>query len=384
MMLYKQVYDVAAADANTTLYAFENIDLQWFAAEDEGRTEEPSEYKIERARREEGRVPKSGELASAFVLILTVAMLIVMAPTIFRTCIDVFRFYFVRCTNPQVDDPNFAVAFANFFLRMVLPIAFVGAVGAVAGNLIQTRGFIFSLKPIAPKFSKIIPKFGEYFKKTLFSFQGIFNVAKSIVKLVIMASIAYFLIRRNIPALLMSIRNGLVDQAVSRISWMGAQILIVAAVLFIAIAIPDFFVQKHEFRESMKMTKQEQKEEFKELEGDPEVKSRLQQMQLSMMQQNIPRAVAESDVVITNPTHFAVALKYDRVMMEAPQVTAKGQDEVAFFIKRIANENNVPIVENRPLARGLYTDTEIGDIIPDTYLKAIAVIYGHILSSAQT
>lgn len=374
----------AKVTAFATSYAFENIDLQWFAAEEEGRTEEPSEYKLERARREEGRVPKSGELASAFVLVMTVATLIVMAPIILRTCLEVFRFYFTRCTQSQVNDPNFAVAFVNFFFRMVLPIAAVGAVGAVIGNLIQTRGFIFSLKPIEPKFSKIIPKFGEYFKKTLFSLQGVFNIAKSIVKLIIMTSIAVLLIRRNIPTILMSIQNGLFPEAVRRIAWMGAQLLVIAALLFVAIAIPDFFVQKHEFRESMKMTKQEQKEEYKELEGDPEVKGRLQQMQYAMLQQNIPRAVAESDVVITNPTHFAVALKYDKILDEAPKVAAKGADNLAFMIKRFAKENDVPIVENKPIARALYAETEIGDIIPEAYLKAIAVIYSHILSNTQT
>lgn len=374
----------ASFSENKNLDFLYSIDLQWFAAEEEGRTEDASEYKLERARREEGRVPKSGELASAFVLVFTVAMLIVLSSYIFRTCLNVFRFYFTRSTQAQVDDPNLAVAFVNFFIRMVLPISFVGIIGAVIGNLIQTRGFIFSLKPIEPKFSKIIPRFGEYFRKTLFSLQGVFNIAKSMVKLIVMVAIAFLLIRRNLPVILMSIQNGNVAGGVSKIAWMGAQLLVIAAVLFMGIAIPDFFVQKHEFLEQMKMTKQEVKEEFKELEGDPEMKARLQQMQMAMMRQNIPRAVAESDVVITNPTHYAVALKYDNAVSDAPQVAAKGEDALALTIRRLARENDVPIVENRPLARALYAETEIGDIIPEAYLKAIAVIYSHILSNTQT
>jgi flagellar biosynthetic protein FlhB len=128
----------------------------------------------------------------------------------------------------------------------------------------------------------------------------------------------------------------------------------------------------------MNMTKQEVKQEYKEMEGDPEVKSHLQQMQRQLLQRNMPRAVAESDVVITNPTHFAVALQYDAVKADAPQVTAKGADLVAARIKSLARDNDVPIVENRPLARALYANCEIGDIIPQEYIKAIATIYQQI------
>jgi flagellar biosynthetic protein FlhB len=130
----------------------------------------------------------------------------------------------------------------------------------------------------------------------------------------------------------------------------------------------------------MKMTKQEVKEEFKELEGDPEVKGRLQQAQRQLLMQNMPKAVAESDVVITNPTHYAVALKYDREVADSPTVTAKGEDNLAFRIREIAKENNIPIVENRPVARGLYTETEVGDIIPESYYRLVAVIYSQILN----
>ncbi|MBQ9238540.1 MAG: EscU/YscU/HrcU family type III secretion system export apparatus switch protein [Treponema sp.] len=354
------------------------IDLQWFAAEDEGRTEEPSEYKLERAR-QEGRLAKSPELSSAFVLLLTVAVLIVMGPAVLRTCAGVFRFYFTRCASPQLNDPNLATAFFSFFLRMVLPVSITGAIGGIVGNLIQNRGFIFSWKPITPQFSKIVPRFGEYFRKTLFSFQGVFNIVKSIGKLVIIAVISFLLISRDVPVLLMAIQNGDVGGAIARVAQMSAGLLAAAAIVFLIIAIPDYFVQRREFRESMKMTKQEVREEYKELEGDPHVKGRLMQAQMQLLQQNMPRAVQEADVVITNPTHYAVALKYDRAVADAPQVTAKGADQVALAMRRIAAEHNVPVVENRPIARGLYTDTRIGDIIPETYLKAIAVIYAHIM-----
>ena len=127
------------------------------------------------------------------------------------------------------------------------------------------------------------------------------------------------------------------------------------------------------------MTKYEVKQEYKEMEGDPEVKSRLRQRQREILMQNMPKAVREADVVITNPTHFAVSMKYDRNVSDAPQIIAKGEDEIALQMRRIAKENDVPIVENRPLARGLYTDTEVGDIIPDRYMAVLAQVYAEIL-----
>ena len=159
---------------------------------------------------------------------------------------------------------------------------------------------------------------------------------------------------------------------------MAAQILITVAVLFLALSIPDYFVQRHDFMEEMKMTKQEVKEEYKEMEGDPEVKSKLQQMQRQLLSQNIRQAVAESDVVIANPTHFAVALKYDTSVTDSPMVNAKGEDNTALLIRRIAEENEVPVVENRPMARELYTNVKVGDIIPEIYYSTIAVIYSHL------
>jgi flagellar biosynthetic protein FlhB len=260
----------------------------------------------------------------------------------------------------------------------MLPVSLVGVVGGILGNIIQTRGFVFSFKPIEPKFSKIVPKFGEYFKKTIFSGKGLFNVAKSVGKVAIIIIIASIYIRKDIFVIIDIIDNGDAYGALAKVAKMAAQLLIIVAILFLAISIPDYFVQKRDFMEEMKMTKQEQKEEYKEMEGDPEVKSRLRQMQQQLLQQNIPKAVAESDVVVTNPTHYAVALKWDDTVSDSPMVNAKGVDEVAQTIKRLARENDIPLVENRPVARGLYTEVEVGDIIPVEYYKAIALIYSHL------
>lgn len=352
------------------------------AAEDEGRTEEPSEHRLEQARKE-GRVAKSQEISSALVLLFGVIVLIILGKWLLSQCFYIYNYYFSRCSTHDVKDASLFTAFLMSFLRMIAPVALVAVIAAFLGNIIQTRGFIFSLKPIEPDLKKILPRFGEYFRKTIFSGKGLFNIAKSIGKVTLIIIVGFIVIRRNIFTLTEIVSNGQILSAVGKIASIGAQILITVAVLFLIISIPDYFVQRHEHREGLKMTKQEVKQEYKELEGDPEVKSRLTQMQKQLLAQNIPKAVAEADVVITNPTHFAVVLKYIENVDEAPRVTAKGEDETALYIKRLAKENDIPIQEDRPLARSLYTDVKIGDIIPNDYWKVISVIYSHILKNSD-
>ncbi|MDR0709248.1 MAG: EscU/YscU/HrcU family type III secretion system export apparatus switch protein, partial [Spirochaetaceae bacterium] len=177
-----------------------NLDLQWFAAEDEGRTEEPSEYKIRKAR-EEGRVAKSQELVGALVLLLPALALLILAPYMLRTCVDMIRFYFLRAVElDPVKDGIVMEAFINYFTRLVLPIVSVAMAAAIFANLVQT-GFLFTAKPLIPNFSKIVPHFGQYLQRTLFSVDGLFNFAKSLVKMVIIGGVAFLLIRSRIEEL---------------------------------------------------------------------------------------------------------------------------------------------------------------------------------------
>lgn len=358
--------------------SFEDIDLQWFAAEDEGRTEEPSDLKLEKARKE-GRVAKSQEVNGAFVFLFSVLTLLLLAKWLLKNFEEILVFFFTRSAQGNAVSGTSAVVFFNYFTKMVLPIAFVALVAGVAGNIIQNRGWMFSLKPITPNFKKILPHFGEYFKKTIFSRQGAFNIAKSLAKVAVLVLAAFTIIRSNMGELLFIVhQNGNVLGAFGKIASIAFKLLFTAAIFFFVISIPDYVIQRREFIDSLKMTKQEQKEEYKEMEGDPEVKGRIKQAQRQLLASNIPRAVAESDVVITNPTHYAVALKYDAAETDAPMVNAKGEDFMAQRIKEIARENDVPIVENRPLARGLYADVELGAIIPDMYFKAISIVYSHL------
>lgn len=349
------------------------------AAEDEGRTEEPSEYKLKKAR-EEGRLPKSQELNSSIAFFFAVVLLIITGRGILTNSLDVLRFFFTRINEDLTGEATF-YAFAQAMAKCVLPIALTSAAAAIITNIAQNKGFLFTTKTITPKFNKIIPKFGEYFKNTLFSLKGVFNIAKSIGKVFIIVIIAYIIL---FPSGIGQIAMGVLHSrniysAVKVVGELVANLLLITSVLFIILSIPDYYVQRRDFMESMKMTKQEQKQEYKEMEGDPEVKSHLDQLQRQMLLQNMPKAVKEADVIITNPTHFAIALKYDKEIDDAPKITSKGADALALRMKSIAKEAGVPIIENRPLARGLYNDCEIGDTVPQKFLRVLADIYASIM-----
>jgi flagellar biosynthetic protein FlhB len=354
-----------------------NMDLQWFAAEDEGRTEEPSEYKIRKAR-EEGRVAKSQELTGALVLLLPAIAILILAPSMLGTCVEMLRFFFLRAAElDPVKDRIVAEAFFRYFIRLALPVVTVSVAAAVFANIVQT-GPLFTTKPLAPNFSKIIPRFGKYFQR-IFSMEGLFNFAKSVIKMIIIGAVAFVLIRSEIEKLA-NLQTANLWMGITLIASLAIRMLIISALLLLVLSVPDLMFQRWQYRESLKMTKEEVKEERKMYEGDPLIKSRLRQRMREVMTRNMMASVPKADVVVTNPTHFAVALEYRQEEMKGPQVTAKGADEMAFRIRRIAAENGVPIVEHKPLARALYAETEVGDIIPEMYYEVVAKIFGKVWS----
>jgi flagellar biosynthetic protein FlhB len=349
------------------------IDLQWFAsAEDEGRTEDPTEFKLRKAR-EEGRVAKSQELTGAIMLLVPTITLIAFAPSMLNTLTEMLRFYFMRSTTFEITDPALARSFVHYFVKLVLPVTVAALVSAIASNVLQNGGFIFTVKPIVPQFSKVVPNFAKFFSRALFSAEGLFNFAKSLVKVAAIGIVAYMTIRNELPKLVTMLDSGL-WQSVAFIASMASRLLLTAGIMFLVISIPDYIFQRRQFMESLKMSKQEIKEEYKQMEGDPLVKSRLRQRMRELLSQNMAVNVPKADVIITNPTHYAIAMQWDRSTMRAPMLTAKGADQLALRIKEIARENQVPIVENKPLARALYAEVEIGDMIPDEYYQALAVI----------
>ncbi|MDR0567647.1 MAG: flagellar biosynthesis protein FlhB [Spirochaetaceae bacterium] len=353
------------------------MDLQWFAAEDEGRTEEPSEHKIRKAREEEGRVAKSQELIGALGLLLPGLTIFALAPRMLRVCVEMVQFYLYRAVElDPVRDGTIAVAALQYYVRLALPVALVAVIAALFSNFVQV-GLLFTLKPLTPNFSKIVPRFGRYFQR-IFSAEGLFNFFKSLVKMVIIGAVAFFLIRSKFDVLA-NLQTASLWTGLTTVANIAIRMIIISALLLLLLSIPDYMFQRWQYRESLKMSVEEVKRERKELDGDPLIKSRLRRRMQEIMTRDMLRRVPEADVVITNPTHLAIALEYHRENMAAPQVTAKGEDQTAAMIRRIAEQNGVPVMENKPLARALYQETRVGDIVPVAYWEVVARILSRVM-----
>jgi flagellar biosynthetic protein FlhB len=348
------------------------IDLQWFADEDESRTEEPTEIKLRRLKEEEGQVPKSQELVGALGLLIPALVILFLAPSMLRTCVEMLRFFLLRAVEMDPADRLAGGLVLRYLLRLVAPILAAAVAAALFSNLIQT-GFIFTTKPLGPNFSRILPRVGQFFQRTIFSMDGLFNLFKSVVKMALIGSVAWFLIRSDSEKLVNLQKAGL-WLGFTTVASLAAKMLIISALLLLLLSIPDYMFQRWRFRERNRMSREEIKEERRQYEADPLVQERIRRRMRMLMNQNLEANVPQADVVITNPTHFAIALRYDPLNMEAPQVNAKGAGEVALRIRRIAEENEVPIVEDKPLARALFQVTDVGDIIPWQFWEAVAVI----------
>ncbi|GMO32371.1 MAG: flagellar biosynthesis protein FlhB [Termitinemataceae bacterium] len=361
------------------LYLKPIFDLQWFAAEDEGRTEEPTELKKKKAREDEGRVLKSQEFVGALGLLLPALLLLLLAPYLFKTFLEMIRFFLLRVTelDPAKDKLVF-VYVVRYFIKLALPMLAVAVVAALLSNIIQV-GFLWTTKHLAFKFDRIVPKFGAYFSKTLFSTQGLFNLFKAFIKMVIVGSIAFFLIRSDIQKLT-NLETVNLFLSFKTIAGIAIKMLIFTAIMLLILAIPDYMFARSQYIESLKMSKQEVVEEHKESEGDPQIKNRLRQRMRELLNSKVRETVPEADVVITNPDHFAVALQYKASQSNGPIVIMKGEDDIAQRIKAVAREFDIPIYENKPLARALYRDVEIGDEVPEKYWNLILEILKRVKS----
>ena len=353
-----------------------NIHLQWFAAEDEGRTEEPTEQKIRKAR-EDGKVAKSSEFTSSLVLLFPIIGIGIMAPRMLATMEEMLAYFLELSTQLDVArEAQIVPAFFSYYAQLVAPPALIAFAAALLANLLQV-GFLFSTKPITPDFSKIVPNFPRFLQKSFFSGEALFNFSKSIFKVIIIGIIAYINIRMELDLIIQFV-NAPYKYSFINLAGIAFRILVEAAIALLLLSLPDYLFQKKQHRESIKMTKQEVKEERKTMEGDPLVRSRLRERMRDMLNQNMMQNVPEADVVVTNPTHFAIGLEWKQERMNAPVVIAKGQDNIAQRIKEIARENEVPIIENKPLARALYSEVEIGDEIPEQYYEVMAIVLSEV------
>ncbi len=345
--------------------------------------EEPLQEKTEKATgrrrekaREEGQVSKSAELNSAIIVIVGGFTLWLTASHLSTELSDLLRDTLANAPFIATSDPSYLILFKSNLIRFFVIISPVLAMAVVVGftaNVIQV-GFKISTKAIEPKFSKINPLSGL---KKMFSLRSLVTLFRDTFKLLIIGFVAYKVIASEFDDLFL-----LPDMPVSVLaSTMGTLALSVALKIgasILIIALFDYFYQKYEFEKSIKMTKQEVRDEFKDTDGNPQIKSRVRQIQREMSRKRMMDEVSLADVVVTNPTHLAVALKYNQDAMTAPQVIAKGERLIAQKIKKIAIEHNIPIIEDKPLARSLFKMCDVGDVVPETLFRAVAEILAYV------
>jgi len=346
------------------------------AEDKDSKTEEATSKKV-RETQEKGQFANSRELTSTFVLLAAIlsftfaghrGMLKMMATW---THIMSQSYAIPLTVNDMYD-------FMQWVLMQMLgimgPILATIMVAGIIANLLQTKGLNFSMEPLSPKFSKLNPMkgFGRIFSKNSVS-----ELMKSLFKVGALAFIGYITIKSRMDQI-----PPLMDFSVGQILFfMGEvmlEIMLKALIFMIVLAAADMAFQIFQHGEEIKMSKEEVKQERKETEGDPQVKQRIRTTQLEMARKRMMAAVPEADVVVTNPTHISVALKYDRDKSHAPIVVAKGADNLAAKIREIAKKSDVPLVENKPLARTLYKSVEVGDVVPANLFRAIAEILAHV------
>ena len=337
---------------------------------------EPATPKRLQEMREKGQVAKSREVPSVAILIASLLIFYFLGSTMIRDFMDLMKWSFTHSITIQLEEANLHWLVIEFFrrgLKIVAPLFVVLVVVGLASNYVQV-GFLFSSQAIAPKFSKLNPLKGL---ARMFSKQALVEFVKSILKVGVVGTVTYLTVRGELEEIV-----PLMDKELwSVLSYIGTvcfKILLRTSWVLIVLAVLDFVFQRWDFLQEAKMTKQEVKDEFKQREGDPLIKSRVRQAQRAMAKRRMMEAVPKADVIITNPVHLAVAMEYNTQGMSAPQLTAKGSRLVAERIKEIARQNHIPIVENKPLAQALFKSVEIGQEIPTVFYKAVAEVLTYV------
>ncbi len=339
------------------------------------KTEDPTPKK-RRESREKGNVAKSTEVNSVLVLFTGTLMLFLLGSFLYHRVNRLFYRAFSRVGDPTISQQEVISIFmssAGEFFKMILPVAGVIMVVGIFANIIQI-GFLITGKPLVPKLEKINPLSGF---KRLFAIRSLVEAVKNILKILIVGVIAYITMKSAYGDLI-----GLYDTSVRAI-WetilmTGLHILFKVALVLLIIALIDYFYQRHEHEKKIKMSKQEIKEERKQMEGDPQVKSRIKSLQREMAKRRMMEEVPQATVVVTNPTHLAIAIKYNSEEMSAPLVVAKGKSHMAERIKQTAEDNEIPVVQDKPLARTMYDKVEPGDDIPVEFYNAVAEILAYV------
>lgn len=347
------------------------VNLQLFSGE---KTEQPTQKKLEDARKK-GQVAKSTEINSAIILLVTLVFLRVFMGDMVRNMQALFITFLQFDTNGVVTVETVQHIYITVIIwlgRIVLPIMLISMLAGLISNYVQV-GFLFTTEPLMMKLEKIDPIKG--FQK-IFSKKTIMELFKSIFKIAIILYLTYTVIKdraMTFPQFMdmdVAVSLAFIGELIFAIIWRVLIFLLILGVI-------DFVFQKYDYTENQKMSKQEIKDEHKNVEGDPMIKSKIKEKQRQMAMSRMMQDVPTADVVITNPTHFAVALKYTQGS-PAPKVIAKGQDNIALKIKDVAKENNIILYEDKPLARALYYNIDIGQEIPGNMFQAVAEVLAYV------
>ncbi|MBT3921014.1 MAG: flagellar biosynthesis protein FlhB [Nitrospina sp.] len=340
------------------------------------KTEEPSSKRITDSE-EKGNFAHSREINSSFVLLAALIGFMTLGEQSTRNVMGSWYAMIANAGSIQLNPETLFEVIAGSmkgFLKIIGPFLILVMMGGLLSNLVQIGGLRFSTHPLIPKFSKLSPLkgFGRIFSKNT-----LMELFKSLFKVGIISVISYFVIKshwKEIPPLM----GFGVGQTLSFMGLIALEIIFHVLLVMIFLSLIDFAFQRFTYRENLRMTKQEVKEERKETDGNPQIKQRIRTVQMEMARKRMMSAVPDADVIVTNPTHISIAIKYDPEKTSAPVVVAKGVGPIAMRIREIAKEHGIPLVEDKPLARTLNKTVEIGQLIPASLYKAVAEILAYV------
>lgn len=341
----------------------------------ENKTEQPTQKRLDEAM-EKGNLANSREVTSFFMLLVLAITVGWFAPPIMRNTQLLLVPFLADADSLSTDFKGVSlllrhVAFASFGIIAAPLMASV--VAAIAASFLQ-NGFVLSAEPMMPKLSKISPIAGL---GRLFSMRTVVEFIKNLLKFGVLGAVAFMSVYPELTHI-RQLPNESVQNILLFLAMLAGRMTIGVAIAMFFIALMDIIYQRFQHNKSLRMSKQEIKDEYKQSEGDPHIKQRLRQLRMERAKNRMMSAVPTADVVITNPTHFAVALKYDTKTMKAPLVVAKGQDLIALKIREIAEENDVPVIENPPLARALFASADLEKEIPVAHYEAVAKIISYV------
>lgn len=369
--LFNQIPSILNGTLSMNTHNINNVGLAGFMLLMSDKTEDPTPKRKKDARKE-GNIPKSAEINKAITFVSILIIATTMPRQIFYGLKSFMETMFTYNFKIEINNNTVKVLMLNLmvsFMKLVLPICLIIIMLSILVNILQTRLY-FSMKGIKPKLSKLNPLTGL---KNMFSIKAIINLLKSIVVIVIMIFIGYSFISKNFESIIKS-GDIYLPYMYDTVTSLIRSVLTTITLAVVIVGVLDYAYQLFSYKKGLKMTKQEVKEEFKQMEGDPHIKGKIKQKQRQMATQRMMQSVPSATVIVTNPTHISIAIRYEQGKDTTPVVVAKGADTVALKIREIANNHDIPIIENIPLARLIYKEVDIDQEIPEEMYKAVAEV----------